>query len=195
MKTISVGLEFQEGLLGTVSGDKELAKEFIASKHPEEIQQDELDAIADLDEEVEKSSTLFAKEDGQPHLWDYQIKGFFKDACGMLRRVPGTSSSKIKAYKKVIDGLIFPRPRKIFINLNGELTWNERPIRVNTPQGERVALVRSEEAPAGSTINFDIVMLDDRLLDTVIDWLEYGEFRGLGQWRNSGMGRFTYALL
>jgi hypothetical protein len=38
-------------------------------------------------------------------------------------------------------------------------------------------------------------MLDDRLLDTVIDWLEYGEFRGLGQWRNSGMGRFTYELL
>jgi hypothetical protein len=25
----------------------------------------------------------------------------------------------------------------------------------------------------------------------VEEWLEYGELRGLGQWRNSGKGRFT----
>lgn len=28
-----------------------------------------------------------------------------------------------------------------------------------------------------------------------MEWLDYGKLRGLGQWRNSGKGRFTYELL
>ena len=50
--------------------------------------------------------TIFPRDNGVPIYWDYQIKGFFKDACGMLRKVTGSKSSKIKAYKKEIDGLI-----------------------------------------------------------------------------------------
>ena len=49
--------------------------------------------------------TIFPRDNGVPIYWDYQIKGFFKDACGMLRKVTGSKSSKIKAYKKEIDGL------------------------------------------------------------------------------------------
>ena len=34
--------------------------------------------------------TVFPRtEDGRPFLYDYQIKGFFKDACGCLSRVAG----------------------------------------------------------------------------------------------------------
>ena len=28
-----------------------------------------------------------------------------------------------------------------------------------------------------------------------MEWLDYGQLRGLGQWRNSGKGRFRYTLL
>ena len=31
--------------------------------------------------------------------------------------------------------------------------------------------------------------------EAVIEWLDYGKRRGLGQWRNGGWGAFTYELL
>ena len=69
-------------------------------------------------------------------------------------------------------------------------------MRAPTPQGERVALVNSEEIPAGSSIELDIVMLDEKAhKDIVLEWLDYGRLRGIGQWRNSGKGRFTYEVL
>ena len=34
-----------------------------------------------------------------------------------------------------------------------------------------------------------------RLGDCIMEWLEYGKLRGLGQWRNSGKGRFTFEVL
>jgi len=197
-------LTFLEPLLGTLSGNKELAEEFILANHPDGLQEDELKADT-AEGEVEKQSTLFPRENGKPFLWDYQIKGFFKDACGMLNRaVPKT---KLPAYKKVIDGLVFPKPRKIFMDFSGVenlmtqdgsvvLPFCERPLRAQTPKGERIALARSEAAPEGTKIVFDVVLLNESLLKKrVIDWLKYGGLRGLGQWRNSGAGRFQYKVL
>lgn len=189
-----VKITFTECLLGTLSGNPDIAEEFIASKHPDGPQEDELHA--ELPEgDVEKSSTIFPREDGKPFLWDYQIKGFFKDACSMLKRVKDTKSSKLAAHKKVIDGVIFPGPRKIFIDVVGDITWCERPLRAQTAQGERIALARSESIPDGSSITFDITCLDEKYIKYVKEWLDYGALRGLGQWRNSGKGRFEWELL
>jgi len=187
MEKYRVKIKLTEPLLGTVSGNKELATDYIAANHPDGLQDDEMEAIENMDEVVEKATTYFPKlEDGSPFLWDYQIKGFFKDACGMLNRV----GPKLKAYKKIIDGLIFPQPRKIPVNLAGEMGFIERPLRVPTPKGERSALARSETVPADSTVEFCVLLLDDSLEKNLKGWLEYGQLRGLGQWRNSGMGRF-----
>ncbi len=189
-----VKLMFTECLLGTLSGNPDIAEEFIASRHPDGPQDDELHA--ELPEgDVEKSSTIFPREGGEPFIWDYQIKGFLKDACSMLRRVKDTKSSKLTAYKKVIDGLIFPGPRKIFIDVVGDISWCERPLRAQTAQGERIALARSESVPAGSSLTFDITCLADKYIKLVEEWLDYGSLRGLGQWRNSGKGRFTWELV
>lgn len=38
-------------------------------------------------------------------------------------------------------------------------------------------------------------MLDEGLEKYVREWLDYGVFSGIGQWRNSGKGRFTYEIL
>ena len=191
---MKVELEFIELLLGTRSGNPEIAEEYIASLHPSgEVQDDEAEVIKNLPEVLEKASTIFPRsKEGKPFLWDYQIKGFFKDACGMLRRVPKDPNSKLKAYKRVIDGLVFVEPRQIPLELSGELDWLERPLRGQTAQGERIALARSETVPKGSKLTIDIMLLDPNLEGLVKSWLDYGKLRGLGQWRNASYGRFTW---
>ena len=92
----------------------------------------------------------------------------------------------------MIDGLIFPQPRKIPIVFDGEIGDCQRPLRAQTAQGERVSLASSDEIPAGATLTFDILCLDENHVPAVKEWLDYGALRGLGQWRNSGKGRFTW---
>ena len=115
----------------------------------------------------------------------------------MLARVGGkgnasNKSGGLRAYKKIIDGMIFVSPRKIPIELNGMIGNCQRPLRGQTAQGERIALANSETIPAGSSIIITVTCLDPVHEAAVTEWLNYGEFRGIGQWRNSGKGRFTW---
>lgn len=142
---------------------------------------------------ADKAMTVFPKlDDGTPYFYDYQIKGFFKDTCGGLRKVKGTKSAGIKAYKKEIDKLIFPTPRRIPILFEGGIRECQRPLRAQTAQGERVSLAMSEEIPEGATCEFTVVMLCDDHEELVREWLDYGVFSGIGQWRNSGKGRLVW---
>ena len=59
-------------------------------------------------------------------------------------------------------------------------------------QGPRVAIADSDSIEKGSWIEFDVVMLDDVDWPLVSEWLDYGKFNGLGQWRNSGKGAFVW---
>ena len=196
MVTIHVRLTFDEPLLGTSPANSEIYREFIGSKAPDAASVEDEVAALGADAVAERGMTVFPRlEDGTPFLWDYQIKGFFKDACGVLRKVPGKRSAKIKAYKKEIDGLIFPQPRRIPLALSGPVRECQRPLRAQTAQGERVSLAMSEEVPEGSAVEFDVVCLDDGQADNVREWLDYGALRGIGQWRNSGKGRFTWEEL
>lgn len=98
-----VKLTFLEPVLGTWPSNENIARDFIASKAPDASTiEDEIAALG-ADAVAEKGKTVFPRTDGQPILYDYQIKGFFKDACGMLARVKSKKSSALKAYKKIID--------------------------------------------------------------------------------------------
>lgn len=196
MKKIKVKITFTESVLGTCSANEEIYRDFIGSKAPDASTiEDEVEALG-ADAVAEKGMTVFPKlDDGTPFFYDYQIKGFFKDTCGGLRKIKGTESSKIKAYKKEIDKLIFVEPRKIPIEFSGEIGRCERPLRAQTMQGERVSLACSEEIPSGATVEFDVVLLNDENENLIIEMLEYGRYSGIGQWRNSGKGRFTYEIL
>lgn len=196
MSTIKVRLTFFEELLGTTSANPEIHREYIASKAPDALSlEQEVEAIG-VDGVAEKSMTVFPRdENGNPILFDYQIKGFFKDATGVLRKVTGTKASKVKAYKKEIDGLLFVSPRMIPLNLSGPLGICERPLRASTAQGERIALSSSETAPAGTSIDIEISCLTKDMHDLALECLDYGKLRGIGQWRNSGKGRYTYEIL
>lgn len=195
MKELKVTLTFNEYILGTASANPEIHAEFIASKAPDAQKMEEEVANVGADEVFEKSLTVFPRgKEGEPILYDYQIKGFMKDACGMLKRVPGTESGKLKAYKKEIDGLIFVKGREIPIKTDKPITIMQRPLRAQTAQGERVALASSERIEEGATVTFTIMTLRDDLMPVVKEWLEYGALRGIGQWRNSGAGRFSWEV-
>ncbi len=206
MKKLKVKITFVEPVLGTWPSNQNIAREFIASKSPDAATIEDEVAALGADTVADKGMTVFPRnEHGVPALYDYQVKGFFKDSCGMLSRIGGKTetgkkkavneSGKITAYKKVIDGLIFVQPRMIPICSNGEMTECQRPLRAQTAQGEHASLANSEEIPAGSTCEFEVLLMDDSHEKAVLEWLDYGALRGIGQWRNSGKGRFTYEIL
>jgi len=193
-----VKLTFTEEVLGTASANPEIYEEFIAGKCEDpEATGDEVDTLPP-EELVEKGTTVFHRMPGDesaPALMDYQIKGFFKDACASLKRADAPYSAKLKAYKKTIDQVVFVNPQMIPIQLNGAgLGVCVRPLRAQTAQGERVSLARSETVPPGSVIEFEVIDLSGKLGDEIEEWLEYGALRGIGQWRNSGKGRFEYEM-
>lgn len=193
MKELKVKLTFTDPLLGTSPANEDVYRDFIGSKAPDAATVDAEVAAIGADAVVEKGMTVFHRlEDGTPFLYDYQIKGFFKDTCSGLRKVKGTKSEKIKAFKKEIDRLIFHEPRCIPIRFEGEVGECQRPLRAQTAQGERVSLAISEQVPAGATVEFTVVCLSDDHEKVVREWLDYGRFSGIGQWRNSGKGRFTW---
>lgn len=197
---------------------------------------DEMDPYGDPDTQNERTATIWPKakfimgeQDGRwtlvnefrcpksddpvqlPFIYNYQLRGMFKDACGLLAKAKNNESSALKAYKKWIDGNIFVSPRKVAFNVpevylddNGEEvpTYNDkklntyaRPLRTSGPTGERSAIAVSEFVPAGTTFKFEIAFTDPKLRNVLIEWLDYGLFRGIGQWRNSGTGTFMWREL
>ena len=208
--TIKVKLTFIESALGTQTGDPEIYKNFLATKNPQqtpEMTEEELANLPSFDEEFERGITVFPRstdDKGVEHvaLYGYMLKGFFKNACSALREQDKTKSSKIKAYKKKIDNLVFVNriscveiPNEEEVYKEGRLPLCQRPLRAQTAQGERVALACSEEIPEGSSVVFTVTTLNDEMMDLVKEWLEYGEFNGLGCWHNAGKGRFSYEIL
>jgi hypothetical protein len=186
-----------EELLGTANANPEIHREFIASKAPNADGIEEEIAALGVDKVVEKSTTVFPKENGKPFLWDYQLKGFIKEATGIMLEL---SPKEIKVgktkltkwtFKRIVDNFVFVTPRKLFIN--GELGLHcTRPLRADTMQGERVSLATSETIKAGAIIEAEIQPLAPSLDEFIRSCLDYGKLKGLGQWRNSGKGRFTW---
>lgn len=197
MVKTKVRLTFTDEILGTSSGNPELHREFIASKAPDAQKMEEEVAALGVDAVEEKSMTVFPRlADGTPFLYDYQIRGFFKEICGAMKAISGTKSSKIKAHKKKIDNTIFVEPREIPLDLHGmKMTNCQRPLRASTAQGERIALANSEVCPEGTSCEFEVLCMVDEDAAMLLEWLEYGKYKGIGQWRNSGKGRFTFEVI
>lgn len=184
-------VKFITGPLGT-QPQKEVATEYITSKainpDTDELPEDEL---ATLPEALEKGTTAFHKLNGQPIYYDYQIKGFLKDAGQVFNGLRG-----VKNLRSKMDNLVFVSPRQIPLNLNGgEITFCERPLRAQTAQGPRTSLARSEQLPDSTTFECFLDVYDGPISEPLLrDLLSYGERKGFGQWRNGGRGRFTFEL-
>jgi len=193
MKELKVRITFIEEVLGTANSDKDIHEEFIASKAPDAPSREEEVAALGVEEVVLKGKTVFPRNNaGEPILWNYQVKGFFKSAAKVGSYMGG--DYKLSAYKQKIDLLVFINERQIPLILpNGkEMRSCQRPLRAQTMQGERVALANSETCPAGTTATFTVRVLDDNLMPFVKQWLDYGIYNGFGAWRNSSKGSFTW---
>jgi len=214
---MNITLEFTEPLLGTLPADPDIAREFILANHPTGVPAADEDAtLPAADDVFEKSITTFARVDGKPIVWDYQIKGFFKDAClAMIDMQSHTQDSLKKAgltkymYKRTIDNVIFPRPRFIALEQpDGPPEWPnweslpegpmglkllQRPLRKENPRGGTTCLATSEIIPPGTKLQCEICIGADRLEPYVVEWLDYGALKGLGQWRNASYGRFAWS--
>lgn len=199
MKEIKVKLTLTEDILGSQPGDPELHRNFIASKAPDAATMEEEVEALGVDAVEEKSMTYFYRtKDGRPCMLDYQIKGFFKSAAKVTNDMSDSKLKKLTAFKKKIDLFVFPygmdgtRFIPFDIPEGGEIGSLQRPLRAQTAQGERISLANSETLPAGCTLTFKVRVLDDSLMDYVKAWLDYGQYNGLGQWRNASHGRFQW---
>jgi len=194
---MKVRIKLIEEMLGTASANPELHREFIASKSADADKvKEEMESLP-AEDLIEKSLTVFHRDTtGMPIIYDYQIKGFIKEATGALIEIADkeikVGKTKLSKYthKRIVDNYIFVAPRIIRLApVSGVCT---RPLRAETMRGERVALASSETVPAGTEFEIEIQTLSDTLVDLVKKCLDYGALKGIGQWRNSGKGRFVW---
>lgn len=190
-----------EEMLGTKAANHDVFADYIASKCPDDdLRKQELDTA---EHKEEAGTTVFHRgDDDRPIIWDYQVKGFLKEAGNVLRQtIPGTKDgvkvkNKYSGAKTKFDNFVFVYPRIIPLHFDGDVGICERPLRVDTMQGPRVTVARSETVPAGTWFDIGIMFLDGGPITDamILECLDYGALKGLGQWRNSSKGRFTYEL-
>lgn len=190
-------LTLTEPILGTCP-DQETYEKYILGK-PEVPDNDatgkELETVPEDD--LTQTVTRFHRDDKGVYLLDYQVKGFFKGAGNVLKdELPGAKGKGLKALRSKIDNYLFVFPRYIRLaeEPDGVLA---RSIRAQTAQGPRICIGVSEYVNAGKYIDIRIDLLPHKELTwSVIEMLlDYGQYKGLGQFRNGSYGRFTWERL
>jgi len=203
MKTVKAKCKLIREMLGTAAADPEVHEKFIASKSADKNKIKEEMAALSAAELIEKSLTVFPRdEDGDPFIYDYQVRGHIKDFLGGevefqdLYIKVGTKEYKFSkwTYKRLVDNFIFVTPRKIKLRLpeGKDMGLCTRPLRAETQQGPRIALATSETIPEGTEFEFEVHCRQPELFDLIPKALDYGALNGLLQWRNSGKGTFTW---
>ncbi len=216
---LRVRTEFVTPFLATASGNPELQEEFIVAKiadYKGEITVDEKNAkmaeeiaAVPVDEQITKGSTVFQRNDEGLHVWDYTWRGFFKECVSHLIELGEVKKLNPWNYKKACDGALYVNPRRIYLfDKDGKIIKEphgtlQRPLRATTLRGDRVALARSEFVSEGSYCEFEVVLFISQsqkdyaawrelTMDLVRQCLDMGNYKGSGQWRSGGYGRFTW---
>lgn len=185
MNIIPIKIRFITPFLGTVAMNKEVYSTFIESKRAEINGDSEAETI---EEREEKGWTGFHSDEGGLFIYDYMVKGFIRYAGNVLK-----DQLKIKNLRSKLTDFVFVSPRRISLGKMKPDGVLERSIRVNTMQGPRVSVIRSDSVAEGTEIEFAVSLLDhgEVTKDTLAAIFEYGQLQGLGQWRNGGYGRFV----
>jgi hypothetical protein len=197
-ETRSYKIKLTSEMLGTVAKNQEIYKTYIESRKPANITEDESETVENSEE---TGWTGFHKDDNGLFIYGYMISGFLKNAGISLKsqiKISKTTKSGVTTeeefttIKSKIDKYVFVNPRKIYLNKMEPDGVLERSIRVLTPKGPRVALVKSDFINEGTEITFEITIIKNneinfKLIDKL---LEYGKYCGIGQFRNGSYGRF-----
>jgi hypothetical protein len=192
VRKAKVTIRLMEDLLGTVPMNKDVYATYIESKRPAPPEgENHVDAETEtVTEDLEtRGWTSFHQDDEGVFLYDYVVKGFIKNAANVLK-----DQLAIKNLRSKLTDNIFVFPRRLHLGKEMPDGLLERPLRGMTAQGPRVSLARSSTVNAGTEISFEIRMIPHK--EKEINWqlirdlLEYGQYSGLGQFRNGGYGRF-----
>lgn len=188
-------------ILGAQAANPSVRTEFIASKAAS-LEKGEKETQM-LPEDLEtKNLTVFLREgDGALCLCDYVIKGFLKEALSALKSQIGVVAPASK-----VDNFVLITPAYLRFEKGGAPVVApdevyERPLRAMTMQGPRVSVTASETIAPGWELTFTLALLDNPsspkscalTFDVIEEALDYGAFKGLGQWRNGQNGRFNWA--
>ena len=214
MESLKIKITTTQEMLGTTAGNSDIVRDFIASKvkdskdpnidkearAAEEVEACEKTLAERTEEQLENAMTIFPVQDGKPFIWDYQVKGFLKAAVVALCIESGAYTKEQQKklgltkymYKRTVDNLWFPFPRRIILDMPGPLTVIQRPLRAETMRGERICLAISEAAPIGTTFECEIKYMNAIHAGIIRECLDYGALKGLLQWRNAGFGRFSW---
>ena len=187
-------------LLGGVSLDKEVFTNYLATKGKtkEELERASKDVENVVDNEGKVTGFYRNAENGNIILKGYQIKGFMKEAAKALKDQLGLLACVSK-----VDNFVFIEEAEIPLMRDGNWVekpdgFLERPLRGETAQGPRVSLAKSEVVEGDWYIDITIKVIENAgtkksvamSMDIVEELLEYGQFKGLLQWRNAGYGSF-----
>jgi hypothetical protein len=183
-------LTLTERMLGTVPTKTDLYTSYIAEKaglEPEEAAVEQ----QMVPDHGQAGYTSFYRDCDGIYLFDYHIKGFLKEAGQVLKDILG-----IKALRSKLDNFCFVLPRYIHLQEKPDGVL-ERPLRAQTMQGPRVTLAKSDYVEAGLAFKVEIALLPHKELNynLIERLLDYGQLKGLGQFRNGSYGRFTWERL
>jgi hypothetical protein len=201
VKRYAVKLHFTSPILGSAPANKEVYADYVASKKPGVTAEEIAREVEMIPENLQEAGlTIFRRDPrtGYMIFLAHMIRGFMKSAAEGV-----TGAKGLTAYKSKIDKWAFVSPDKIVLMRDGKgLTQkeadNQRPLKAMTAQGPRVSLLNSEQLNEGIEVEFTIEVLPlgqkEITKDMLLDWLDYGAWQGISQWRNAGYGRFVYDI-
>lgn len=191
-------------ILGSQPANPDVRSRFVADKIAVMKADEENKHLPEYDEDQLKGMnlTVFLRDNGRPCICDYIIKGYLKEALGVIKNYDGVN---LAGGSTKIDNLVFVAPTYITFNRNGEPVMEpekpfERSLRAMTMQGPRTTVTASEVIGEGWEIEFEITLMANKAtakssaltFDIIEKAFEYGKIKGLGQWRNAANGRFNW---
>ncbi len=183
-------------------------REFTAEERKQAIKGELAGLRETLAEQELKGTTVFFRDEetGLPCIGDHMIKGHMKAAGEAISRTlpkkngamlhSASYTSSVINQHVTIDPMFIVSDQDIVRHADGSAKYLQRSLRAMTAQGPRVSLTKSEQIAAGAKLQFTLKVLDDSPLteEIIRRLLTYGEISGLGQWRNSGYGQFSFEL-
>lgn len=148
---MKVKITLLEEVLGSSPSNEELLATYIASKAPtSDLTTEEVDNIKA--QNAEDRVTVFPKTaDGTPFLYDYQVKGMFKDSCKMLAKAGKVGYAGGKACAAPNRK---PSRQALPLNLKSPVsTRNLRTLSGSASTTARCAVWASGATPARAALN------------------------------------------
>lgn len=194
-----------EPILGSLPSQRQVYQDLVAARAPEPDVEG-VEEMAMLPEGMDARTTVFLRNnEGMCSLLDYQFFGFLKEAGNTLKDIVQYESQgrRAKATKEGIAALrsklgryAFCGPRIIPLQKEPNGIFR-RPLRRITKDGPMSCIATSELINAGLSFDVWIGLLPHGEVQwSVIEQLlEYGQMKGLGQFRGGGFGRFAFDLV